>query len=358
MLHPRSHRQSAAVMLVGFIAASCTDIPVSSNLSGGAENASLNRGGRAVASLASDQVARPEFVCRISRLSPEGPHAYRYSRRALRFSDSAKNPAGATQVVRYRWETSTGQVLKAMNCRIPATPYALELIDRHYKVENRRRRKEDGDAGDLGMSIQSVLVIYDPPDPEPDPGCDLSYCESSMGDQPGGGGGGDPDPGTEPHVDPGEDSLDYMPPPDCSDLTNLDIRAIEWCNGYVPEDQLLARIRSSAQRLRERAGQCIKLAGKLDELLVSGNLKITDNVNDDWAAAASKGGDWAIFVRKWLDVPNEQDIDYLLAHEMDHIADHTYPGTITDDRGHILRDDGTVDRYHTPNSKLCAARSY
>jgi hypothetical protein len=352
MLRQRYHRPSAAVMLVGFAVASCTDLPVANDPAGGPPELESRRG----AATAPAMAVSPRFVCRVSRLTPEGPDRYRYSRRALRFSESAVDPGGATQVVRYRWETPQGEVLAAANCRIPATAYARQMVDRRYRIEHRRRRPEDvsSDDGEAGVLVV-VIGEYDL-EPDPEPTCDLSYCESSMGRETGGG--GDSDPGTEPHVDPGEDSMDYMPPPDCSNPYNLTDHGMAWCNGYAPADELLARIRSSAQRFRDRGGVCAELAARLDALLAAGNLRITDTPHAGWAAAASRGGDWAIFVRKWIDVPNEHETDYIFAHEMDHIADHTYPGTVTDRAGHLLRDDGTVDRYHTPNSRECGGRAY
>jgi hypothetical protein len=44
----------------------------------------------------------------------------------------------------------------------------------------------------------------------------------------------------------------------------------------------------------------------------------------------------------------------MIAHELDHSQDNTFPGVWTDADGHALNADGTTDPYHTANSKSCA----
>ncbi len=49
---------------------------------------------------------------------------------------------------------------------------------------------------------------------------------------------------------------------------------------------------------------------------------------------------------------SDVDLDWVLAHEMDHSLGTVVPGQ-TDTDGHLLKYDGTVDKWQTFNSVAC-----
>ena len=53
-----------------------------------------------------------------------------------------------------------------------------------------------------------------------------------------------------------------------------------------------------------------------------------------------------------VDGVTDKALDSVIAHEMDHSVRKIASGT-TDDDGHMLRPDGTVDRWQTLNSVNC-----
>jgi hypothetical protein len=126
-----------------------------------------------------------------------------------------------------------------------------------------------------------------------------------------------------------------------------------WCSGWVPTDLFLQRVQDALSRIQQRGPECAKLAQKAALLLSRGTLRFADGEHAGWTASAPLGGNWAVFDRKWVDESwTPMHLDWIISHEMDHSVDNVIPG-VTDDEGHLLKSDGTVNRYHTAHSRQC-----
>lgn len=338
-------------------AAGCQDLPTKApDSTSVADPVSLTQSGR----------PRPragQFACVATWRTMPGSTRWDSREFSIIFPQSERNASGLTVQYQHRLISADGRLRAAADCEVPYTEAALRRIDHRFGV-HRGGGAEQFKEREEGVSTQGCvtegsctlepIVVQPPPEeecsgcsePSPPPG----YTDDGSGG--GGAGGGETtDDGFVPHVAPGDDNHDRDVPPDCGTTTH-EIE-VAWCSGYVPTGDLLTKIRSAIARIKSRGSVCNALATRAEGMLAAGHFRITNSTYPDWAAAAGRGGDWAIFTRQGIDVAGERAIDWIINHEMDHSAGNTSPG-VTDSHGHMLGSDGVVDPYNTMHSKSCS----
>jgi len=306
------------------------------------------------------------YYCSTLVANPQGPQAGEIP---LHFPAEARSANGSTMEYRYRRQAPSGALAYSADCMIPRTLRAVELMNQRFSVPPELRAPKGRDRNGNEFTTQGCVkagecvlepIIVAPPvcDEKWDPSCGSSGGGGTTPPPPtypppGGGGGGDGGEGAYvPPAAPGDDIPSNPAVPDCTNA--VDTKEIAWCNGWVPEGEFRKRVDDALARMAQRGIECSKLAEKARTLLGTRSFRFTDVDYAGWGAAAPFGGDWVIFERSWIDSNwSERNLDYVISHEMDHSAGNAVPG-LTDSQGHLLKADGTVDSYHTANSRQCA----
>ena len=113
--------------------------------------------------------------CFMSVATAQGPVPYVYRRLPLRFPAGVQASDGAVAAFRYRGVRPHGKVMAVLNCVIPATERARQLVGQHFGVPT---GPEEGGVviqGCVteGMCVLDPIVVVAPPnDPCDDGGCD------------------------------------------------------------------------------------------------------------------------------------------------------------------------------------------
>ena len=199
------------LMLVLFAAAGCTDSPTASTA---VADAPARR-----ASVLGGTTGTP-YPCLKSVRASGGSYRYRYGSMDLHFPAPTLSSTGATVEYRYRAESVDGDTLVMINCRIPATPAAIQYTNRRFGISEGRLRIVPDRAGVVSTAgcvedglchMEALVVVVETcPDATWTLGDD-GVCKSTRGGGAAGGGstggdwgdagsgGGDsPDPGTPP----------------------------------------------------------------------------------------------------------------------------------------------------------------
>jgi hypothetical protein len=268
---------------------------------------------------------------------------------------------------RYR-RISAGEVTLAANCLIPRHLGAIEIVNRLFRVpvehQSPSGKRRDGSEMTTQGCVQDgectlePIMVEVPPSPSDctTPGCPGYEGDGMTSPTPSGGGVPTRTPQYKPKANPGDD----VPPdtilPNCAhpELTPNTMDDA-WCTGWVPTGEFLKRVQAAIDRMSHRGAACEELASKALLLLSRGTLRFTDIDYAGWEAGAPKDGDWAVFDRIWVDQwgTDGKSLDFVLSHEMDHSVGNVVDG-ITNEDGHLLLPDGSVDPFHTVHSRGCA----
>lgn len=249
------------------------------------------------------------YVCYLSTRTPNGTHRYGYTRRWLHFPTSARASDGAMASYRLRVEQGE-EVAAAAVCQIPATVKALEMMNHHFGVGTRFRRKEDPADGTVTtqscpagtVCLDPIIVVGPAPGGPSYPGggggggggC---WWDCSSGDSWGGG--------SEPY-DPANDTPAGEPVAD-DDLADCH-SAFGFCDLRAANDTVKAKAVALAEGIRsegicgEARGKAIQMIDRLqiwnNELRYNGTLLL-----GDWAPefVTPTGTDWVPVMHLWTD---------------------------------------------------------
>jgi hypothetical protein len=128
------------LLLLGLVTSACQDLPTGRRAEDNA--AVLNRGGVPAAPTVAGKSSASWASCLISKRTPGGPQRYRYVHvRGIELPQSAEEVRGRTTVLRLTFQSPGEPVLAQVNCRIPATQMAADVVIGMFVRQSRRSRR-------------------------------------------------------------------------------------------------------------------------------------------------------------------------------------------------------------------------
>lgn len=340
-MYPCVFRTLPLLASVALFAAACSNGPTAP---AAAPEAVLSS--QAAKPLAAGQGSSP-YACFTSVATPGGPHKYRYGRLNLPFSKGELAADGATLRYGHRVYAEDGSILRLANCIIPATPAAVQAMNRRFGLQGKamsKRKSGGSEGGTIGIQA-CVTVIWpdgeeitecgDDPAPAPDdPYTCVQHCTPGVDEGGGPGGGGTPPGGDDPcadcepeypvvtendHVD------DDVPPPDCNNPAGWDPRFVRhftaYCSGEPPTGERLTRTNLAVDRIAQRGPECAKIARRARELIAAGTFRYYKNEGYGFGGVSQKGQGWLAIDDTRVDYAKNEYYQSVLDRDIVHEVD-------------------------------------